>query len=80
VVPQGSTAVKVTVILILLVELFMTTPVTLAHSPAKTVVGFTLMYSPVEDCALTGNGTKTSARQASAKKFLISFALIDLSP
>jgi hypothetical protein len=76
-VPQGSTAVNVTVVFRLRLELFMTTPVTLAHSPARTVVGFTLIY--MSALAFTGIGTKTRARHVSVKKLLIRWFLIDLS-
>jgi hypothetical protein len=70
-VPHGESDVNVTVVLSLLDVLLVTTAKTPTVPPGVVLVGLTLIDMPIsEDCALTGTGTTTNARQASAKMLL----------
>ena len=78
--PHGENELTATVTLILLEVLFVTRPKTATPLPRATVEELVPMLKPIsEDCALTGQGTEMSARQASNKTVVTKYFLIDLS-
>jgi hypothetical protein len=71
-IPQDESDVNVTDVLNLLDVLLVTIAKTPTVPPGLVLVGLTRIVMPrSEDCPLTGTGTTTNARQASAKKLFI---------